>query len=393
MTVPIQPGATLGIVGGGQLGRMFVAAAHRMGYRVCVLCPSPEEPAGQVADELVRGELADGDAVAKLASMTDVITLEFENVNVDALARAEGHAWLRPGLSLLEVARDRRREKRTFASLGLPLPRFAVIESEEDCERTGADFPMPAVLKTALAGYDGKGQRRIESPEALGAAWKELGQVPTVLEAFVPFVGELSVVGVRGHDGEIALYEPCHNTHVDHVLDLSLAPAPLSPEVTREAEEITRALLEGLDVTGVLCVELFLLEDGRLLVNEIAPRPHNSGHLTIEGHATSQFEQQVRAACGLPLGSTRRVVPSVAMCNLLGDLWQAGPPNWPGALAVPGANLHLYGKSEARPGRKMGHITAVGADPEEARSRALEARARLLEPAQSAATAPSAGGS
>lgn len=377
MSAPILPGATLGVVGGGQLGRMFVAAAHRMGYRVAVLTPEPDGPAAQVADHVVHGRLDDPDAVRALARRAAVVTVELEDVDVPALATVEPHGLLRPGLGLLGVARDRRREKETFARLGLPLPAVARVEHEADLAAALRRVGGPAILKTALSGYDGRGQRRIATAEELARAWSELGRRPCVLEAVVPFAAEVSVVGARGHDGALALYEPFQNAHADHVLDVSVAPAALPPRVAAEAQAIARALLEGLDVVGVLCVELFLLPDDRLLVNEIAPRPHNSGHLTIEGHATSQFEQQVRAACGLPLGSCERVVPAVAMANLLGALWEPTTPDWSAALATPGVSLHLYGKVAAARGRKMGHVTAEGPDAREAERRVRRAREQL----------------
>ena len=228
-------------------------------------------------------------------------------------------------------------------------------------------------MKTAAWGYDGKGQVKVTSADAIGAAWDMIERTPAVLEAVAPFEREISVVAARGVDGSVALYDPFHNDHANHILDVTVAPADLPEGVADRAKDIARTLLEAWDVVGVLCVEMFLLGNGDLLVNEIAPRPHNSGHVTIDAHATSQFEQQVRAACGLPLGSTELLAPGV-MVNLLGDLWQDGEPDWAAALAVPGVKLHLYGKSEARPGRKMGHLTAVAATTAEARERAVRAR-------------------
>ena len=379
MSEPILPGASIGVVGGGQLGRMFAASARRMGYSVLALTPDARDPAAQWADGIVEGALDDPDAIERLARQVESLTLEFENVDIRALAAAEGLAPLRPGLRLLELARDRRLEKTGLAKLGLPVADFAVIESDADLAPAAARVGMPAVLKTALSGYDGKGQRRVEASSQLEEAWDGLGRRPAVLERRVSFVAEISVIAARGHDGEVALYDPIWNDHVDHVLDVSIAPAPVTAEVAAEAARIARTILQGLDVVGVLCVELFLLEDGRLLVNEIAPRPHNSGHLTIEGHACSQFEQQVRAACALPLGSSERTVDAVAMANILGQHLAPGPPNWEAALAVPGVRLHLYGKAEARPGRKMGHLTAVASTPEQAAQRARLARARLQD--------------
>lgn len=378
MTTPLLPGARLGVVGGGQLGRMFTWAAQRMGYRVTVLTPDPDSPAGLVADEVLPGALDDPEALERLARDVDAVTFEFENVDVDALGGAESRCPLRPGRHLLEVARDRRLEKATFARLGLPLPALAVIECEGDLRGARERVNTDAVLKTALSGYDGKGQRRVRPSDDLAAAWSDLGRVPCVLEAHVSFEAEISVVGARGLDGELALYEPVWNAHADHVLDVSVVPAPVSPKVAAEARRIAASLLEELDVVGVLCTELFLLPDDRLVVNEMAPRPHNSGHLTIEGHACSQFEQQVRALCGLPLGSCDRVAPAAAMANLLGDLWSGGEPDWSAAHGIPGARVHLYGKREPRAKRKMGHITATGATPAEAEERVRRARELLV---------------
>lgn len=377
MSQVLLPGATLAVLGGGQLGRMFTEAARRLGYRVHVLDPNPEGPAAQLADEVVVGGLDDPEAVERLARGADVVTLEFENVSDGALEAATAHAPLRPGLSLLHAARDRRRERATFERLGLPQHAHAILEAEADLEPARRRVPGPGVLKTALSGYDGKGQVRVERPEDLADAWAELKRVPCVLESRVEFVAEVSVVGVRGLGGETALYEPVLNHHENHILDVSVVPAPVPGAVADDAREIARKLLEGLDVVGVLCVELFLREDGGLLLNEIAPRPHNSGHLTIEAHASSQFEQQVRAISGLPLGSTERRVPAAAMANLLGDLWNDGEPDWRAALAVPGAALHLYGKVDPRPGRKMGHITATAPTAAEAEERVRRARAAL----------------
>ncbi len=377
MSAPILPGAVLGVLGGGQLGRMFALAARRLGYRVTVFAPEDDTPAGQIADEEVRAPYDDLGAVERFAASVEVVTFEFENVPADTAAAAARHAPVRPAGALLHTTQDRLREKRALRGLGLPVADFAPLERPADLDAARREVPGAGVLKTASWGYDGKGQRRVEGPDALAAAWDELGRARAVLEAFVPFEREVSVVGARGLDGSVALYEPFENAHANHVLDVTSWPARVPPRTRDAALAVARAVLEGLDVVGVLCVELFVLPDGELLVNELAPRPHNSGHLTIDACATSQFEQQVRAVCGLPLGAVEPLTPGAAMANLLGDLWEAAEPDWPAALALPGVRLHLYGKAEPRPGRKMGHLTVTGAGAEEAAGRARAARAAL----------------
>ncbi|HSW30525.1 MAG TPA: 5-(carboxyamino)imidazole ribonucleotide synthase [Longimicrobiales bacterium] len=374
MTGPILPGATLGVIGGGQLGRMFTLAARRMGYRVTVLAPEDDTPAGQIAYQEIRAPYEDLDAVRRFASSVSVVTFEFENVPAETAVAASERAPVRPAGSLLHTTQHRRREKEALRAAGIPTVPFGAVESEAELIAAVAAVGTPAILKTAAWGYDGKGQIRLSRGSEALAAWESLGRAPAVLEAVAPFEREISVVGARGIDGAVALYDPVENTHVQHILDLSVAPAELPPGVATRAREIARTLLETWDVVGVICVEMFLMPDGELVVNEVAPRPHNSGHLTIDAHVSSQFEQQVRAVCGLPLGSTAAVAPA-AMANLLGDLWQGGEPDWAAALATPGVALHLYGKVEARPGRKMGHLTALGSTAAQARDRVLQARA------------------
>lgn len=373
----ILPGATLGVLGAGQIGRMFALTAKRMGYRVAVLGPERDAPAAQVADQVVVGAYDDERAVEELARAVAVCTFEFENVPAAVTAAAARHTLVRPNGNLLHVAQNRRREKDTLRELGLPVCAYAAIEAEADLARAAEACPGPAILKTASSGYDGKGQVAIDGPAQLAEAWRSIGRAPAVLEARVSFVREISVVGARGLDGRFAAFAPFENRHANHVLDVTTTPARSSAATQASAIEMTRRLLEGLDVHGVVCVELFELADGALWINEIAPRPHNSGHLTIDGHVTSQFEQQVRAICGLPLGSVEHA-PGVALANLLGDLWQHGEPDWAAALAVEGVRLHLYGKAEARPGRKMGHLTATAGDVDEAERRVLAARAALV---------------
>jgi len=356
---------------------MFTLAARRMGYRVSVLAPEDDTPAGQIAFREVRAPYDDLEAVERFAREADVVTFEFENVPAATVEVASRHAPVRPAGSLLHLTQDRAREKQGMRDLGLGTAPFALVESRDDLESAAAETGFPGVLKTCSWGYDGRGQRRVEDLDGLRAAYADLGEGRCVLEGFVPFVEELSVVGARGLDGEVALYEAALNRHANHGLDLTLCPAPLPAETLAAAGEMARTILTGLEVVGVLCVELFLLADGSLLVNELAPRPHNSGHLTIDAHACSQFEQQVRAVCGMPLGGTQRIAPAAAMANLLGDLWAEGPPDWAAALADPDVRLHLYGKEEARPGRKMGHLTLIDSTLERAEERVLAARAAL----------------
>lgn len=377
MNKAILPGATLGVLGGGQLGRMFTLAARRMGYRIDVFAPEDDTPAGQIAYREIRAPYDDLDAVRKFASQVSVVTFEFENVPAETAAAAAGVAPVRPEGSLLHTTQHRLREKRALNDAGIPTVRFASVETEDDLRRGAAEIGAPAILKTAAWGYDGKGQVRVAAVEDIAAAWDSIGRAPAVLEAVATFEREISVVGARGLDGSIATYEPVENVHQRGVLDVSVCPSDLPLQVTRRATEITRTLLEAWNVVGVLCVEMFVLGDGEILVNEIAPRPHNSGHLTIDAHVCSQFEQQVRAVCGLPLGSVERTA-GAAMVNLMGDLWEGGEPSWAGALAVPGVALHLYGKAEPRPGRKMGHLTALATTTAEARARALRARDALV---------------
>ncbi len=377
MSGVILPGATLGVLGGGQLGRMFTMAARRMGYRVTVFAPDDDTPAGQIAYREVRAPYEDLDAVRAFARDVSVVTFEFENIPAATAAAAAELAPVRPAGSLLHTTQQRRREKEALRAAGVPTVAFACADTEADLAPAIASVGTPAILKTVAWGYDGKGQRRIDAPEQAAPAWRELGAQPVVIEAVASFAGELSVVGVRGLDGAMAIYQPIVNHHVNHILDLSVCPGNLTRPTRDRAIAITRTLLEAWDVVGVLCVEMFLMPDGDLLVNEVAPRPHNSGHLTIDAHACSQFEQQVRAVCGLPLGDVSQVAPA-AMVNLLGDLWRDGEPVWAAACAVPGVKLHLYGKGRARPGRKMGHLTALGDTAEAATNKVLAARAAML---------------
>jgi 5-(carboxyamino)imidazole ribonucleotide synthase len=380
MTAAILPGATLGILGSGQLGRMLALVARRMGYRVATYSPDRDSPTGQVADLEVVGEYDDLDAVRAFARQVDVATFEFENVPSATVEAIAALAPVRPSATVLHVAQHRLREKTFLARHGFPVAPFAPVRDRTALEAALAAIGVPAVLKTAGFGYDGKGQCRIDAPadvpRALATLQEAMGAEEAVLETFVDFAAELSVIVARAATGHLALYGPVENRHVRHILDTTRAPATLHPALAAQARELATDIAQALDLVGVLCVELFLTRDDRLLVNELAPRPHNSGHYTIEACLTSQFEQQLRAACGLPLGDPAQLRPA-AMANLLGDLWQDGEPNWAAALAVPDVKLHLYGKAEARPGRKMGHLTALADSAEEAGARVLHARAAL----------------
>jgi 5-(carboxyamino)imidazole ribonucleotide synthase len=373
---PILPGATVGVLGSGQLGRMFAIAARRLGYRVHTLSPEDDTPTGQVADLEVKAPYDDLDAIRRFASQVSVVTFEFENVPAAAAQVAAERVPVRPSGEALHVTQHRGREKEYLADAGLPLTPWARVRSQEELARALERIGAPAVLKTAGWGYDGKGQVKVATLADAPAAWARLGVDDAVVEAFVDLDRELSVVAARGLDGAFTHWGVMQNEHVDHILDVSVAPAPIPDALRDQAIELARSVLELLDVVGVLCVELFLARDGRLMVNELAPRPHNSGHLTVDASVTSQFEQQLRAICGLPLGSTELLRPA-AMVNLLGDLWRDREPRWTKALALPDVKLHLYGKLVPRPGRKMGHITALGDTAEAARARALEARAAL----------------
>ncbi|HVG06289.1 MAG TPA: 5-(carboxyamino)imidazole ribonucleotide synthase [Thermoanaerobaculia bacterium] len=372
----ILPGATVGVLGSGQLGRMFAIAARRMGYRVHTFSPEYDTPTGQVADREIRAAYDDLDAVREFARGVSVVTFEFENVPAATAEAAAEHAEVRPGGTVLHTTQNRLREKGFLTGSGFPVAPFAAVRSAEELRRALEEIGCPAVLKTADWGYDGKGQVKIGGVAEADSAWESLKTGEAILEDFVDFEREVSVVAARGTDGSFAHFGVLANDHRNHILDITVAPAPVPPEVEREAVEIARGILEGLGVVGVLCVEMFLTREGRLLVNELAPRPHNSGHLTFDACVTSQFEQQLRAICGLPLGSTELLRPA-AMANLLGDLWSGGEPDWAAACRFPEVKLHLYGKAVARPGRKMGHLTALAPTPEEARALVIAARAAL----------------
>jgi 5-(carboxyamino)imidazole ribonucleotide synthase len=374
----VPPGSTVGVLGSGQLGRMFALSARAMGYRVHTYSPEEDSPTGHVADVEVSAPYDDLDRLRAFAKGLDVLTFEFENVPRAALDALEGIVPVRPGGEALWVSQNREREKEFLGRVNVPVAPWAAVRTSADLASALSSTGAPAVLKTAAFGYDGKGQEKISSKDEkeAEAAWGRLGRAPCVLEAFIDFHREVSVIAARGADGRTAFFPIFENTHSRHILDVTIAPAPLTLSEENLAREIAQALLEALDFVGVLCIELFHTKDGGLLVNEIAPRPHNSGHLTIDACVSSQFEQQLRAVCGLPLGSTELLRPA-AMANLLGGLWAGGVPRWEKACAVPGVALHLYGKKEARPGRKMGHLTALAETPAEARRNVLAARAAL----------------
>ncbi len=383
--VVIAPGQWLGLLGGGQLGRMFAMAAQSLGYKVCVVDPDPASPAAAVCDDHLLAAYDDEQALAELASRCRAVTIEFENVPAAALRRLGGDVLLRPAADSVAVAQDRVFEKRSMIGNGIEVGPHRVIERIDDLE--GAPNALfPGILKTARLGYDGKGQMAVASRKDAVEAWTRLGRVACVLEKRLTLLREVSCIISRGVDGNAAVFPLIENQHRDGILAVSIAPARVSRQVAAKAAEIAHKIASALNYVGVLCVEMFVVDAERLLVNEIAPRPHNSGHFTIDACAASQFEQQVRALCGMPLASTAQLVPAV-MLNVLGDIWfrrgDRREPPWHDVLAISGAKLHLYGKSEPRPGRKMGHVTCLGASVEDALERAVAVAAVLgIEPPQ-----------
>ncbi len=373
----ILPGATLGVMGSGQLGRMFAIAARRMGYRVHTFSPDSDTPTGQVADFETSGSYDDEAAVREFAKSVAVITFEFENVPSRTIEWAAAHCPVRPAGKVLHICQHRLREKEFLAGAGIPVAPFRKIESAAQLASAAAEIGLPGVLKTAAFGYDGKGQRKLRPGDDLAEAWRPFEGQPAVLEKFITFEREVSVIVARGLDGSMTTWPVCENEHANHILDITLCPARLPAPVADRAADLARSIALALDLTGVLAVEMFLMHDGGIVVNELAPRPHNSGHFSFDASVTSQFEQQVRAVCGLPLGSTESLRPA-AMANLLGDAWAAGEPDWAAAAAFPDVKIHLYGKAAAKPGRKMGHLTAFGATVEEAAATVRAARAALV---------------
>jgi 5-(carboxyamino)imidazole ribonucleotide synthase len=371
----ILPGATLGLLGGGQLGRMFTVAARTLGYRVTVVDPDPHAPAAEFATKHLATAYTDPAALDELAATCAAVTTEFENAPAAALDALAHRTVVRPSGASVAIAQDRRREKEFFAAGGLPVGPFAFIESPADIDKALAKVKLPALLKTARFGYDGKGQARVKTREELESVLREWKGVPCVLEEFLVLELEISVVLARGADGAVAVFAVAENSHARGILDVTIAPARIPTGLAAQATALATRIAQGLEYVGVLAVEMFVV-DGKLLMNEIAPRPHNSGHYTIDACRTSQFEQQVRVLCGLPLGDPSQHTPAV-MVNLLGDIWSAGEPRWEAVLRHPGAHLHLYGKREARPGRKMGHVTVCEEPATRAIDVAMDIRAAL----------------
>jgi 5-(carboxyamino)imidazole ribonucleotide synthase len=354
----IAPGATIGVLGGGQLGRMFGIAARRLGYRVHTYEASPDSPAGQISDREFTGSYSDEAAIAEFVNSVDVITFEFENIPAAVIDRIATKKPIRPRSQILHICQNREREKNFLKKKGYPLAAFRVISNRDELKVALEEIGCPAVLKTADFGYDGKGQRKVDTPGDADFTSFLGGKV--VLEQWIDFECEISVIAARGLDGSLCTFPVAENVHSKHILAYSIIPARVPDEIQREASEIARSIATDLEVVGLIAVEFFLARDGRLLVNELAPRPHNSGHYTFDACITSQFEQQLRAVCGYPFGSPELLVPTV-MVNLLGDLWRDGkPPDWSAILAQPRTKLHLYGKLEGRSGRKMGHYCVLG---------------------------------
>ena len=372
----ILPGAMLGVLGGGQLGRMFTQAARTMGYKVVVLDPDPMSPAGAVADQHLSCPYTDPDALDYMAQHCAAVTIEFENVPVEVLRRLEKDCLGRPGSSAVDQVQDRIREKALLRKCGLATVPYRAVYHSGDLDAALASLKLPAILKLAALGYDGKGQRIIWSAAEACQAFADFGSKPCVLEQRIDLRMEFSLLLARSPRGEIAFYPPAENVHVSGILDTSIVPARTSPDVIARATRMAQTLAEYLDYCGLLAVEFFLTWQNELLINEIAPRPHNSGHFTLDACLTSQFEQQVRMLCGLPPGDTRLLSPAV-MVNLIGDLWQAQTPDWGAVLGFPNAKLHLYGKHAARPGRKMGHYNVLAPDVAQALDLAVRIRQNL----------------
>jgi 5-(carboxyamino)imidazole ribonucleotide synthase len=355
---------------------MFAIAARQMGYRVHTFSPETDTPTGQVADVEITASYHDLDAIRDFARNVHVLTFEFENVPARAVEAAADFAPVRPSGAVLHITQHRLREKTFLVKNSFPVAPFMPVNSVDELRSAIGQIGCPAILKTAGSGYDGKGQARLTNGADAEAAFAATGSQEKILEAFIDFELEFSIVAARGCDGSFSHWGLIQNTHRNHILDLSFAPAAVSETTSRKAVAMAKDLLETLDVVGVLCIEFFLTRNQRIFINELAPRPHNSGHLTINASLTSQFEQQLRAVCGLPLGATE-FLSAAAMANVLGDLWQDGEPNWAAAAACPDVKLHLYGKEDVRPGRKMGHLTALAPSAGTAVERVLHARQRL----------------
>jgi len=373
----VLPGSTVGVFGSGQLGRMFAIEARKLGYRVHTFSPDSDTTTGQVEDVETCAEYTDLDGVRSFAKSVDVVTFEFENVPSATVEAAAEYTDVHPRGDILHTTQNRLREKTFLSTNGFPIAKFKRVVQIDDLFSGVKEIGVSAVLKTAGFGYDGKGQQKISSVDDVENAFVNLRGQEAVLEEFIEFEKEVSVVCARDQRGNFVHYGVIENDHANHILDVSSAPAAIEGTSQREAVSIARAITEKFDYAGTLCVEFFLTTDGKLVVNEIAPRPHNSGHLTFGPCVTSQFEQQLRAVCGLPLGSTEFYRPA-AMANLLGDIWEHGEPNWTAAVEAQNIKLHLYGKSEPRPGRKMGHLTAVADTAQLAREAVIRARSNLF---------------
>ena len=374
----ILPNSTIGIFGSGQLGRMLAIEARKMGYHIATFSPDENTPTGQIADMEISADYKDLEAVENFARQVDVITYEFENVPSETIEKASEFVQVHPKGKVLHTTQNRLREKTFLSENGFPVTKFQRVKTIEDLYRGIEEISKSCVLKTAGFGYDGKGQIKIKEDSDIETEFEKFINKESILEQFIDFEKEVSVVATRDMNGNFAHYGVIENDHVNHILDISFAPAKVTEKAQKEALQIARGIAEKFEYVGTLCVEFFLTKDEKLIVNEIAPRPHNSGHLTFETVcSTSQFEQQLRAVCGLPLSSTEFQRP-VAMANLLGDLWQNGKPNWTRALEIENIKLHLYGKSEARIGRKMGHLTATAETTEKAVELVQKARNSLI---------------
>ena len=374
----ILPGQVIGIYGGGQLGRMLAMTARQSGYRVHVYTGEQDSPASFFAHQVFMGADDDEASFRRFAQSIDVLTFEFENVSSQSLQWVPDHVPVRPGANVFWTTQDRLREKNFLRKHSIPLPNFAAVNNLSELEAAIPEIGVPSVLKTSAGGYDGKGQCILRRAEDVAAAWLAIGERAATLEAFIDLACEVSVIVAADVFGTQKVYGPIENRHVDHILDVSFSPANVNPQIADRARELAHRIATHFELVGLICVEFFITRDGQVLVNEIAPRTHNSGHLTIEAFATSQFEQQLRCVCGLPLGSTEQLRPA-AMANLLGDRWFPQEPNWEVLFSYPETYLHLYDKQTPRPGRKMGHLTSCSATLTEAVANVEQARAGLAK--------------
>ncbi len=373
----VLPGSIIGILGGGQLGRMTGMAARSLGYDVHVLDPDPDCSARAIASRVITARFDDADAAADLARGVDVVTLEIEQIAKGSLEAVAEQAPLHPRAEAVFTIQDRIRQRTWLDRHGFPVGPFRAVGTEDECA-AAVEALGPSICKAPMGGYDGRGQVRVKTPDEARAAWKSLGSGRVIVEQFLSLDFELSVLVARRADGVSAVYPPAVNYHVDGVLDWSVFPGPIPKPVADHAQQIGHAIAETMGIVGLVACELFVTTDGRLLINELAPRPHNTYHHSERGASTSQFEQLVRAVCGLPLGDVRPIAPA-AIANLLGDLWEGITPDVPGALSVPDVRLHLYGKTSARPGRKMGHLSAVADSTDAALEKVLEGRRRFAK--------------